>query len=314
MKAIGSMASKHMIPNILGAESESVLRAETTRLADVLARLDPDDWQRPTAAGAGTVARVAQHLTEGFDRTADAWSRRVDAVADEVLLHTFDDPSEPPTVSLPETPADEILAAYRRAAGRMLDALSGMRQADWSWPVWSPLGGVETVAEAARRSVGHTLVHRHDVLAGLGRAPEGGDEDAVRLTVELVLEALARRGGPTIPPPLDIEFVVGPPGAGTWTLKLEEPQPRRYVEDIWQELVGHHPEALERHRVERGSSGTARVTVRASGDTLWRAAFQRGATWADVDVHGDDESKVRWTQMIAAVEDKTGGGLGRVHH
>lgn len=305
------MTTTTIVPSVLGHQAERAIQREVAALTALLERLPPDDWRR-SAAGFEVAATVA-HLAEGADRLAHAWRNRVDVEADSVLLHTFDEPGRGPTVEMDTSDPAAVLAAYRRATSELSQALGGVREEDWSWPVWSPLGGVETLGEAARRWLTHHHVHHVDVCTALDRpAPE--DEETSRLAAEFVLDALARRGGDSVTPPFAIEVVTATPGAGTWTLIFEDPKPRVDVEDVWQALVGHTPEALESHRVEHGATDTARVRVKARGRDLWRIAFRRGGSWADLAVHGDDAAREVWRHLVASVAGEETAGLGRVQH
>ena len=282
-------------------------------LSRVLGRLDADQWQRATPLGGATVAQLVGHLAEGGQRLADAWRTRLDIEANEALLHTFDDGSTAPKVEMDTSDGDAVLSRYRSATSELSRSLSGVRQEDWSWPVWSPLGGLETLAEAARRWLAHHHVHRADVLAGLGY-PLEEVEDTATLIVEFVLDALARRGGEAVTPPLVVEVVTTLPGAGTWNLIFEDEQDRHEVDSVFMEIMSGHREDLPRHRVERGTSHRERLTVRSAGDTLWRAAFGRGASFGDLEVHGDDAARRQWEALVDAVSGTGARGLGRVQH
>lgn len=307
------MATHAIAPNLLGLQAEQAIDRETRSFAALLERLPAEAWQETTAAGGATVVAVLAHLAEGAARLASAWQDQLDAEANEVLLHTFDDPATPPTVTMDTSDTGAVLASYRTATARLSQALSTVRQQDWVWPVWSPLGGIETLGEAARRWLAHHHVHRSDIAAALGLATET-DEDATRLVAEFVLDAIARRGGEAITPPIVFEVVTSPPGAGTWSLVFDEPDDGADAEDVWQALVGRYPRPTHPHRVERGSSGRARLVVEATGELLWRAAFRRGASWSDVDVHGDDEARSAWDALLERVVSVTGAALGRVQH
>jgi hypothetical protein len=306
------MPTTPIVPSVVGHQAERAIQRDVSALAGLLARLDGDQWRRATSGGGDIVTMVA-HLAEGAARLAHAWQHRVDAEADMALLHTFDAPHEVPAVEMPIDDHAQVLTAYRRATDGLSRALSGVRQEDWSWPVWSPLGGVETLGEAARRWLSHHHVHRSDVHEGLARSLPP-DEDTSRLAAEFVLDALARRGGDAVTPPFTLEVVTRPPGAGTWTLIFERPRPRGSVEDIWEALVGHHPEALEMHRVEHGGSDRARVRIKTSGEALWRVAFRRGGSWNDLEVYGDDEGRRVWERLVDGVAAEESAGIGPVQH
>lgn len=306
------MSTTPIVPSLLGHQAEDVIRRDVTALDGLLSRLDDDGWRRTDPAGTPVVVRIA-HLAEGASKLAHAWRTRVDAEADSALLHTFDGPGATP-VDMPTDDPAPVHQAYRRATEQLLGALGAVREQDWSWPVWSPLGGIETLGEAARRWSAHHLVHHDDVLRALDRSPDH-DEDATRLAAEFVLDAIARRGDlDTQERPFTIEVITRTPGAGTWTVTFDEPKERDYLEDVFEAIVGHHPEALESHRVERGSSGRARVTVKTDGETLWRVAFRRGAAWTDLDVHGDDVGRAHWDSLVDHIADGSRDGIGPVQH
>lgn len=307
------MTSKTIVPNVLGATAERALMHDVAALTSTLRRLDADAWHRSTPVGGAPVATVTAHLAEGAARLAAAWRARVDAEENEALLHTFDDPEVAPEVEMDTSDPDRVLAAYVTATSELRTTLGALRQDDWSWPVWSPLGGLETLAEAVRRTLAHHHVHASDVARGLGLRVDPG-EDVTRLVTEFVLDALARRGGQVVSgPPLVVQVVTDPPGAGTWSLILGEEERPTEVHSVYEAFVGAHPESRPRHRVERGAHPSARVTLRGGGEDLWRAAFRRGGSWDELDVHGDDAGRELWSQLLDHAM-ATPRGLGRVQH
>lgn len=307
------MATHPAVPAVLGPESEALLRREVDRMSALLERLAGQDWVRPTPVGGGAVLHVVAHLAQGASRLGREWETRVAAAHPEALHEPFDDPGSPPALDEEPGGPDQALAAYHQATDRLLHALGTTLQQHWSWPVWSPVGGVETLAEAVRRTLAHHYVHRHDVLTALGAQPDPHD-DTVRLVVEFVLDALARRGGEAVTPPITFEVVTTLPGAGTWELIFEAARPPREVNSVWDEIVGHRPESRRLHRVERGSDESSRAGLYGSGDMVWRAAFGRGARWEDLELHGDDEARGIWQALISRVAARTGRTetLGRV--
>lgn len=306
------MTSKTIVPNVLGAEAERALAHDVAAASTHLRRLDDEAWQRPTPAGGAPVAVVTAHLAEGLRRLADAWQARVDAEEDEVLLHTFDDPATAPEVDMDTSDPAKVLRAYLSATEDLRRTLGAIRQDDWPWPVWSPLGGLETLAEAVRRTLAHHHVHASDIARGLDLRVDP-DDDVTRLVSEFVLDAVARRGGEGVTAPLVVQVITDQPGAGTWSLVLGEEEPPLEVDSVFEAFVGSHPGAGPRHRVERGVHAGARVTVRGGGEDLWRAAFRRGSSWTQLEVHGDDQAKEIWEQVVARA--MVGPrGIGRVQH
>lgn len=307
------MTSHPVVPTVLGPEAEALLRRDVDRMSALLRRLSGEDWHRPTPVGGGAVLHVAAHLAQGAARLGREWETRVAAAHPEALHEPFDEPGSPPALEEEPGGPAQVLTAYGEATDRLLHALGTALQQHWSWPVWSPVGGVETLAEAVRRTLAHHYVHRHDILAALGGEPDP-HEDTVRLVVEFVLDALARRGGDAITPPISFEVVTSLPGAGTWELIFEAARPPRHVDSVWDEIVGHHPESRRLHRVERGSDDASRAGLYGSGDTVWRAAFGRGARWEDLEVHGDDEARGMWHALIRRVAARTGRAeaIGRI--
>jgi uncharacterized damage-inducible protein DinB len=295
--------TRWIVPPVLGPAAANSLGHQVRTLREALRRLDDDAWATsvgPTRTSAsGTVA----HLADGMGALAEAWRRRLDPEEREVLLHVMDDADAPVH---PHVPGDEALAGYRRATDALLEVLGTVRLDDWSWPVWSPLGGAEPLAAAVRRVLAHHHVHTHDLATVTG--PLVADEATERLVVEFVLDALARRAGGHVPAPMRLEVVTAPPGGGTWTIVFDAPAPPPDVDNIWNELLGSHPAATDLHRVERGSDPTARGVLRGEGQDLWRAAFRRGASLSDLAVHGDTEARAAWATILDTAAD----GLVRV--
>lgn len=298
---------------MLGHQAEAAIAAAVSGLTGVLERLEADGWRTPTAIGNAPVVRVTAHLAQGADRIGRAWEQRLDLGDDDALLHTFDSPTQPPATVDEVGSPEQVLAGYREATDRLIQALASCREDDWSWPVWSPLGGVETLAEAARRFLAHHHVHRCDIHDALSK-PTPDDDEQVALVSEFVLDAMARRGGDAVTAPMEFDVTTAYPGAGTWTLVFDQPRDRSDVGSVWSELIGSHPAAQEGHRVERGASGRARLRVNAPGDLLWRAAFGRGGRWSEVELHGDDDAKAAWHALVTEVHRVTRSNIGAVVH
>lgn len=300
------------MPEVLGPQAERLLQREITDFTTLLERFEDGDWNATTRVGDAPVARLVQHLAEGGDRLATAIERRYEDAEPGPLLQPFDDPSTPPTVEHESADPGVVLSRYREHTGRLLRVLSLTRQADWSWPVWSPLGGLETLAEATRRWLAHHFVHRDDVTSACARRLSQ-PEETVRLVVEFVLDAIARRGGDAVEPPIAFEVITSLPGAGSWTLIFDRDAAPQRVGTVWDEIIGSvqdHPD----HRVERGPADYARVQVTGAGDVVWRAAFGRGATWDQLSVHSDDAGKGLWAALVGAMEPARAGEVGRLQH
>lgn len=297
------MPTRLIAPDVLGPEVEHLLGREVAELVAVLRRMGPEVWSRATSAGGSTVAEVVEHLAEDAERITRAWERH-DPEAGQPFFHAFEEPERRPELEHASGTPTEAHDRYRRSMERLRRGLRQARQEEWSWPSLTPLGGVETLAEAARRWLGHHYVHRQDVLGALGR-PLDRHDHTVRLVVEFVLDMLARVGGDVVPRPMTFELVTANPGAGTWTLRFDEPDAvRRDDLEVWQALLGWRPSAPPDHRVERGSAEAARVAVRGDGELVWRAAFRRGGKWEDLEAHGDDEGVAVWERLVVTLTER----------
>lgn len=305
------MTTRPITASVLGPQAEALLRRDVEQLGGLLERLDVGRWSTMTDVGGAPVTQVVQHLADGADRFAEAIERHYEDSEPGPLLQPFDDPDRPPVT---ETPADDPGAVdrhYRTSTERLAHALGTTRQTDWSWPVWSPVGGLETLAEATRRWLAHHFVHRDDLLRALG-ADQDLHDDTTRLVVEFVLDAVARRADHVGDALTRVEVVTSLPGAGSWTLVLgssDEPEERR---DLWSRFGEIQTESLPDHRVERGPSGRARVHVTGAGAQVWRAGFGRGATWSDLEAHGDDEAREQWARFVAAMAPARPGEVGPI--
>ncbi len=297
------MPTRPIAPDVLGPEAEHLLGREAGELLTVLRRAGHNVWSRPTGAGGVTVAEIVEHLTEEVEGAARAWERH-DLEAGQPLFHAFEEPElRPELEQLPDNPV-QARDRYRAAMERLRRLLRQVRQEEWAWPSMTPMGGVETLAEASRRWLGHHYVHRQDVLVALEQ-PLDRHDSTVRLVVEFVLDALARAGGGVVPRPMTFELVTAAPGAGTWTLLFDEPNSvQRGDLELWQALLGWQPKVPPDHRVERGSSEAARATIRGDGELVWRAAFRRGGDWQDLEVHGDDEALAVWGRLVQTLSER----------
>ena len=297
------MTTHPIVPTVLGLRAEKAARRDVDALTALLESLPDESWGGTTGRQAAPLQLVA-HLAAGARRLGEAWLDRVDpAETTGALQHPVHDPATEAGLS-PDEPA-EAIATYRQATDTLLGALGTCRSDDWAWPVWSPLGGTEPLAGAVRRWVAHHRVHHLDIAEAAGRTV-ADDPDLQMLVSEFVLDAVARRGGPAVPPPLHVEVIVDPPGSGTWTLVVDEPQTVEELPSLWQEIMSRQDER-DLHRLERGTTGAARLVVRTNGETLWRAAFDRGASWSDVELHGDDEARTLFQRMTAALTSEDQG-------
>lgn len=292
------MPTRRIAPSVLGHEVERLFARETAELDQLLRRADEATWQRPTPAGGSTVAEVVGHLAEDAERISRAWREQAVELG-HPLFHAFEE--EKATHEQPIGSPEELVARYTDGMRGLLHLLSQVRQEQWAWPSMNPIGGVETLAEAARRWLAHHYIHRQDLRQALGR-PFDRHEETVRHVVESVLDALARRGGDVVPRPMAFQLVTSAPGAGTWTLYFDDPESLRGRDlELWQELLNWRPPDPPDHRVERGSTEAPRVTVRGDGELVWRAAFSRGGSWGDLDVHGDDRAVEVWKELIGTL-------------
>lgn len=301
------MTTQPIVPNVLGLRAEKAVRRDVEALSRLLDALDDSDWTRDVPHGDSTVLDLVQHLSRGADRLGSAWADRRDpAEAPGALQHPVHDPQT--TAGDRASDPDAARSAYGKATHLLLEALGTCRSDDWSWPVWSPLGGTEPLAGAVRRWLAHHRIHHVDVATAVDRSV-GSDPDTETLVTEFVLDAVARRGGSHVTPPLHVEVIVDPPGSGTWTLIVDESVEHEELPSLWREIMSRQEER-DRHRLERGSAGDARLVVRTDGETLWRAAFNRGASWSDVQLHGDDDARSLFGDMTAALT--TSEGAARI--
>lgn len=291
------MDTRPITAHVLGPEAERITKREHQQLRDLLPELDAEQWATTTRHGA-TVGGLVQHLAEGAERLAAAIEMR-----DEHEGRPLFDNAEPHATPELEHDADEraaVVDRYERSSQRLERVLGITRIRDWSWPSWSPLGGVENLAEMARRWITHHFVHRNDILEATGR-PVDDHDDTLRLVVEHVLDMIARRGGDVVEAPATFELMTNNPGAGTWTLRFDDPDELRRADlEIWLEIIGSRPQ-LPNHRVERGAPTAPRASARATAEQVWRAAFSRGVDWRELEVHGDDVGITMWEQLVGAV-------------
>lgn len=295
----------------LGIQVVQLMQRERSQLLRCLQGCDEPDWNLKTGFQGMSVAEIVQHLVEDSEQLADAWERHYSHL-DEPLFYALEHPEAEQAVEDPLEP-DELIQRYSEAMQRVRDTLARARLDDWAWPSMCPLGGVETLAEAARRWLAHHFVHREDIAEILG-LPMDTHEETVALVVEFTLHALARVGGENVPRPMAFKVITAPPGSGAWTLMFDEPQEigREYV-TLWEEVLGWEPEQPDAHRVERGTEPGTRVSARGDGETVWRAGFARGHSWDELEVHGDDEAVQAWERLTETLDGRLDGLLGASH-
>ncbi|MFN2556314.1 MAG: maleylpyruvate isomerase N-terminal domain-containing protein [Nitriliruptorales bacterium] len=293
--------------SLLGPQAAELLQREARNLARDLRSLNEEQWSLKTVYGDTTILDVVSHLCKEADRVAEAWEEHYEHT-DEPLFYATDDPREHSTVEEDVDP-DEALATYEESMDRLQKTLTQARQDDWEWPVMTPSGEAETLAEAARRWMAHHYAHRQDIREILGNLVDR-HEETVQLVVEFVLDAAARQGRDLMPHPMRIEVVTAMPGSGTWTLVFDEPAEigSEYV-GVWEDMLGFEPDQLSGHRVERGSSGGTRVRVTGDGELVWRAGFRRGARFSELEAHGDDEALAAWSRLAQRLDEE---GLERM--
>ncbi|MFN2556567.1 MAG: maleylpyruvate isomerase N-terminal domain-containing protein [Nitriliruptorales bacterium] len=307
------MGTRTIPTEALGMQAVRLMDRERAELLAVLKGRDGPDWNLKTGFRGMTVTELVQHMVEDSERLADAWERHYSHL-DEPLFWALEHPEE--EHALEEDPAepDELVERYSTAMERVRTSLAQARLDDWEWPSVCPLGGLETLSEAARRWLAHHYVHREDIHEILGLPPDN-DEETVSLVVEFTLHALVMVGGDSMPYPMAMKVITAPPGSGAWTLVFADPDERedRFA-TTWEKFLGWESEPPPERRVERGTGPGTRVSVRGYGEAVWRAGFGRGHSWDELQVHGDDEAVQAWerlTEMLdGSIEKRLPSGKG----
>ncbi len=295
------MATQTIPTEALGMQVVQLMDRERTQLLRCLRGRDEPDWSLKTGFRGLSVAELVHHLVEDSERLADAWQRHYSHL-DEPLFRALEHPEEEHAFEEDPAHPDELLERYSTAMERVRTSLAQARLDDWDWPSISPLGGLETLSEAARRWLAHHYVHREDIHEILGR-PIDTHEETVALVVEFTLDALARVGEENVPHSMVFKVVTSTPGSGAWTLGFDEPHDLgRESVTLWEEVVGWEPDQRDAPRVERGTGPGTRVSVRGDGDSVWRAGFGRGHSWDELRVHGDDDAVQAWQRLTEALE------------
>lgn len=296
------MVSTRVISNeILGPQATRLLYRDANELLDLLGRLHEENWRQRNGREGASVAEIVEHLAEDADQLTEALEHHDDSLSEPLFHALREDPQRRPELNYdPESP-DEVIERYRQAMARLDHALETARPSDWSWPASTPLGGTETLAEATRRWLAHHYVHRMDIHDLLRRRPDTHGP-TVEMVVEFVLDALARIGGDVVPPPMYFSICTHAPGSGQWTLRFDDPEKVQHDNlAVWQKLLGWQPQTPPAHRLEHGLADAPRARIDGPGERLWRAAFDRGASWKDLEVHGDDRGVEVWSELVDAL-------------
>ncbi len=290
------MPTRTIPTEALGIQAVRLMERERAELLRILKRSDGPDWNLKTGFRDMTAAELLHHLVEDSERLADAWERRYSHL-DEPLFWALEPAGEEHAFEEDPADHDELIERYSTAMERVRASLAEARFDDWAWPSLSPLGGLETLSEAARRWLAHHYVHREDMQEILG-LPHDNHEETVGLVVEFTLHALAMVGGDSVPHPMAMKVITAPPGAGAWTLVFADPDERdEHFATIWKKFFGWETEPPPERRVERGTGPGTRVSIRGHGEALWRAGFGRGHSWDELQVHGDEEAVRGWRDL-----------------
>jgi uncharacterized protein (TIGR03083 family) len=135
----------------------TLIAAERIRLADALAALDPDDWEKPSLCGAWSVHLVAAHLNVpwsvslpkvvlavtrarsldgGFDRVARDVASRLDPAACIAGLREHADSRFTPPGSGPEAPLTDVVvhgADMLQPLGRSVEIAPDALRTSLTW-------------------------------------------------------------------------------------------------------------------------------------------------------------------------------------
>jgi len=190
------------------------LAAEGDRLEAVVAPLPESSWRLPTPAVGWDVATVVAHLA-WTDEAATAAATDKEAW-DALVLQALEDPEhavDQGAAAAAAAPADELLARWRAARGRLAEVLRSYPE-DQRIPWYGPPMSATSMATARFME---TWAHGLDVYAALGIEPEVSDrvKHVAHLGVRTRDFAFAVHGEPS---PAE-EFLVSltAPSGEVWT-------------------------------------------------------------------------------------------------
>jgi uncharacterized protein (TIGR03083 family) len=154
-----------------------LLRHQFAALDELGASLTTEQWDEPTCLPGWSVRDVLSHVigTESMligDPTP---------TADVSHLHHMRNPiaeaNEVWVESMRSLPGAQVLSRFEEIAGRRLEALDAMTQADFDAPSWTPAGPDETYGRFMRIRHFDMYLHEQDIRSAVGMALRSDDAD-----------------------------------------------------------------------------------------------------------------------------------------
>ena len=280
------MVSGPTAPNM--QDTIALLRSESDALAEFLAGLDSEGWERQSACDAWTVADAAAHIAQGSQGAslALARARSGDSSPPEGsrLLDAGDRASEPTAERAiafrTGKAASELVQAYKESADLLVQTAQDLQPEDWEKPSFHRRG-IIPVHENVTRRIQEIAIHGWDIRSAFDPAAEISEAGAQEIAT------VAHRWLGVCFVPLE-----GNPNA---RFRFDVSGPNAFSEDVV--LEG------DTFRFESASDSTPDVTFRANTSAYVLLVYGRldissGSTPVQLEIDGPLEKALLFTQAF----------------
>lgn len=168
---------------------------QRTRLLDVLRRLDPDDWTRPTRCEAWNVTSVIGHLLVVDRFFVLTFDNALSGAEPTRFLTGFDPSSSTDDLVAAEIgrPVPELLEQFATGTAALAETVGRFDDTTWEHRAESPMGHLPA-HQLLAHAVWDSWLHERDITVPAGTAPDP-DPDEVRAATAWMLCFAGLQGG-----------------------------------------------------------------------------------------------------------------------